>query len=223
MSKPRYSFEKIDKAFVEREFQLERVKRHPLLTEWETASVPDAWDVNFELINRQRELLEDRLEDINEETLKMSFISLVLNLVQFNGANYTAFADERLEAEFDNLILMGRVDWFVAKGKYKPETPYLFLQEYKHTKHADSDPEGQLLAEMLAARQLNKTLGLLKGLTIIGKFWNFVILHENQYSISKSYDSTQEDELRDIYRILKVVRNEIVAHFTQAASQYPEQ
>jgi hypothetical protein len=213
MNKPRYNFEKIDKAFVETEFQLSRMKDHPVLSRWEKADLPDAIDAKFETINQQRALLEDRLEDVNEETLKMSFISLILNLVQFNGANYTAFADEKLEAEFDNFILTGRVDWFVAKGKYKPETPYLFLQEYKRTKRAESDPEGQLLAEMLVARKLNDTIEPMKGVSITGKFWNFVILHEDQYCISKSYDSTQEDELRDIYRILKIAKNEIAAKF----------
>lgn len=213
MSKPRYNFEKIDKAFVEKEFQLERVDGHPILAQWETDTLPDAIDDKFGIINQQRLLLADRLEDFNEETLKMNFIWLLLNLVQFNGANYTAFADERLEAEFDNFILAGRTDWFVAKGKYKPEVPYLFLQEYKRTRHASSDPEGQLLAEMLTARKLNSTTEPMKGLTITGKFWNFVVLHENQYCISKSYDSTQEDELRDIYRILKIAKNEIAAKF----------
>ena len=213
MSKTRYNFEKIDKAFVETEFELERVRHLPVLAQWENAELADAVDDKFETINQQRLLLADRLEDINEETLKMSFISLILNLVQFNGANYTAFADEKLEAEFDNFILTGRVDWFVAKGKYKPQTPYLFLQEYKRTKRAASDPEGQLLAEMLTARKLNSTTEPMKGLTITGKFWNFVVLDENQYCISKSYDSTQEDELRDIYRILKIAKNEIAAKF----------
>ncbi len=213
MSKPRYNFEKLDKTFVEREFQLERVDGHALLAQWEAGTSPDAIDDKFGILNQQRLLLGNRLEDINEETLKMNYISLVLNLVQFNGANYTAFADEKLEAEFDNFILTGRVDWFVAKGKYKPETPYLFLQEYKRTKRAASDPEGQLLAEMLTARKLDSTIQPMKGLTITGKFWNFVILDENQYCIGKSYDSTQEDELRDIYRILKVVKNEIAAKF----------
>jgi hypothetical protein len=54
-------------------------------------------------------------------------------LVQFSGKTFTAFADEKLEAEFDDFILTGRADWFVAKGKYKPEKPYLFLQEYSGT------------------------------------------------------------------------------------------
>ena len=108
MSKPRYNFEKIDKAFVEAEFQLKRVKRHAVLAQWENTDLPDAIDASFDTINQQRLLLEDRLEDINEETRKMNFIWLILNLVQFNGANHTAFADEKLEAEFDNFRAYAR-------------------------------------------------------------------------------------------------------------------
>jgi hypothetical protein len=208
MSKPRYNFEKIDKAFIEKEFGLKRVKQSAPLSAWIDAKVATD-EKDFALINRLRLLLEDRLEDINEETLKMNYISFILSLIQFNGKNYTAFADEKIEAEFDTMILTGKVDWFVAKGKYKPETPYLFMQEYKRSKRAQSDPEGQLLAEMLSARQLNNTEEPMKGVSITGKFWNFVVLDGSQYCISKSYDSTQEEELKEIYGILKVAKNEI--------------
>ncbi len=81
MSKPRYNFEKIDKAFIEREFQLERVRHHPALAQWENTDLPDAIDDNFSIINQQRQLLKDRMEDINEQTRKMNFIWLLLNLV----------------------------------------------------------------------------------------------------------------------------------------------
>jgi hypothetical protein len=208
MSKPKYNFEKIDKAFIEKEFGLKRVKQSVPLSAWINAKVATD-EKDFALINHLRLLLEDRLEDVNEETLKMNYISFILSLIQFNGKNYTAFADEKIEAEFDTMILTGKVDWFVAKGKYKPETPYLFMQEYKRSKRAQSDPEGQLLAEMLSARKLNNTEEPMKGVSITGKFWNFVILDGNQYCISKSYDSTQEEELKDIYGILKVAKNEI--------------
>jgi hypothetical protein len=208
MGKPRYNFEKIDKAFIEKEFGLKRVKQSEPLSAWIDAKIATD-EKDFALINHLRLLLEDRLEDVNEETLKMNYISFILSLIQFNGKNYTAFADEKIEAEFDTMILTGKVDWFVAKGKYKPETPYLFMQEYKRSKRAQSDPEGQLLAEMLSARKLNNTDEPMKGVSITGKFWNFVVLDGNQYCISKSYDSTQEDELKEIYGILKVAKNEI--------------
>ena len=208
--KPRINFEKIDKAFIEREFNIERVKQNDTLSKW----IADNGDNEYpEQLDTYRLLFEDRMEDVNEETLKMNFISFVLNSVQFNGKNYTAFADERLEAEFDTMIVSGVADWFVAKGKYKPETPYFFLQEYKRTKRGNSDPDGQLLAEMLVVRKLNDDGQPMKGLTVLGKLWNFMVLDGGQYCISKSYDSTQKEDLKEIFRILKVAKNEIAAKF----------
>ena len=210
MNKPKINFEKIDKAFIEREFNIERVKQNDTLSKW----IADNGDNEYpQQLEAYRQLFEDRLEDVNEETLKMNFISFVLNSVQFNGKNYTAFADERLEAEFDTMIVSGKADWFVAKGKYKPETPYFFLQEYKRTKRGNSDPDGQLLAEMLVVRKLNDDGQPMKGLTVLGKLWNFMVLDGGQYCISKSYDSTQKEDLKEIFRILKVAKNEIAAKF----------
>ncbi len=210
MNKPKINFEKIDKAFIEREFNIERVDSLPTLSKWVSANDDNDYP---EQLESYRLLFKDRLEDVNEETLKMNFISFVLNSVQFNGKNYTAFADERLEAEFDTMIVSGKADWFVAKGKYKPETPYFFLQEYKRTKRGNSDPDGQLLAEMLVVRKLNDDGQPMKGLTVLGKFWNFMVLDGGQYCISKSYDSTQKEDLKEIFRILKVAKNEIAAKF----------
>lgn len=206
MAKEKINFEKCDKAFIENSFQLKRVKNHKDLQSW----IDTPADIEIEkssFLDNLRKLFEDRLDDINEETLKLNFIAPILSLVQFTGKNYTAFADEKLEAEFDDFILTGKADWFVAKGKYKPEKPYLFLQEYKRTKRGNSDPDGQLLAEMLVVRQLNKQIEeTLHGVVITGKFWNFVLLKGNEYSISASYDSSQHDDLLDIFRILKVAK-----------------
>ena len=211
MAKPRINFEKCDKAFIENSFQILRIKNHVDLQSWINASVKIEPEIESYLGNL-RKLFEDRLDDINEETLKLNFIAPILSLVQFSGKNFTAFADEKLEAEFDDFILTGRADWFVAKGKYKPEKPYMFLQEYKRTKRGNSDPDGQLLAEMLVVRQLNQGIKeTLHGVVITGKFWSFILLKDNEYSISAAYDSTKQEDLLDIYRILKVAKGYVEA------------
>ncbi len=210
MAKPRINFEKCDKAFIENSFQIMRVKEHKDLQSWvNTPAEIEAEKGVF--LDDLRKLFEDRLDDVNEETLKLNFIAPILDLVQFSGKTFTAFADEKLEAEFDDFILTGRADWFVAKGKYKPEKPYMFLQIYK-TKRGNSDPDGQLLAEMLVVRQLNQGIKeTLHGVVITGKFWNFILLKDNEYSISTAYDSTQQEDLLDIYRILKVAKGYVEA------------
>ncbi len=211
MAKLKINFEKCDKAFIENSFGIIRVKNLLELQTWIDASVKIEPEIESYLGNL-RKLFEDRLDDINEETLKLNFIAPILSLVQFSGKNFTAFADEKLEAEFDDFILTGRADWFVAKGKYKPEKPYMFLQEYKRTKRGNSDPDGQLLAEMLVVRQLNQGIEeTLHGVVITGKFWSFILLKDNEYSISAAYDSTKQEDLLDIYRILKVAKGYVEA------------
>lgn len=37
---------------------------------------------------------------------------------------------------------------------------------------------------------------------VIGKFWNFMILKDKAYFISKSYDCTEKEELMQIIRVL---------------------
>ena len=211
MAKPKINFEKCDKAFIENTFKIKRVKNHIDLLNW--LNTEDKVEVEDEkYLDKLRKTYEERMDDVNEETFKMNFIAPVLGLVQFNGKNFSAFADEKIEAEFDDFILTGRADWFVAKGKYKPEKPYLFLQEYKRTKRGNSDPDGQLLAEMLVVRQLNKQIKeTLHGVVITGKFWNFVLLKDNEYCISAAYDSTQQEDLLAIYRILKVAKGFVEA------------
>ena len=60
-----------------------------------------------------------------------------------------------IEAKRQNFILRGKVDFMVASGKYEPETPFFCFHEYKKEKGKDSDPIGQMLAEMIAAQALN--------------------------------------------------------------------
>ncbi|MDZ7933984.1 MAG: hypothetical protein U5M51_03220 [Emticicia sp.] len=216
MTKEKINFEKCDKAFIENAFQIKRVELMPELESWLNTSVEIEPVIN-ENLDFLKNLYKDRMDDVNEETLKMNFIAPVLNMVQFNGKNFSAFADEKLEAEFDDFILTGKADWFVAKGKYKPERPYLFLQEYSGTpperpKRGNSDPDGQLLAEMLVVRQLNKQPNeTLHGVVITGKFWSFVVLKNDEYSISPSYDSTQQADLLSIYQVLKVAKGFVEA------------
>ena len=40
------------------------------------------------------------------------------------------------------------------------------------------------------------------GCYVVGRFWFFVILDENKYSVSLAYDATKIDELKEIFAIL---------------------
>jgi hypothetical protein len=123
MDKPRISFEKCDKAFAESVLGLKRNYDFDSISDWlhRASSISE---VEIESLKKARRTAFARIDDWNEETLKMHFISTVLNLVDFNTNQYSAFADEKIEAELDNITLTGKTDWFVASGIYKPKVPY---------------------------------------------------------------------------------------------------
>jgi hypothetical protein len=213
MSKPKINFEKCDKAFIEKTFKIKQTLDFERLTNWLQM---DAGVLEEELtqLNKAKKVAIRRINDWNEETLKMHFIATILNLVDFNSDTYSAFAGEKLEAEFDQLILTGIVDWFVATGIYKPEKPYFFFHEYKRRSKGNSDPEGQLLAEMIAARERNQwQYQALYGVVVVAQFWYFIVLKENEYAISKSFDSMDETELIQIFKTLKVAKREFIDTF----------
>ena len=55
---------------------------------------------------------------------------------------------------------------------------------------------------MVAARTFNKIDMPIHGCYVVGRFWFFVILDENKYSVSLAYDATKIDELKEIFAIL---------------------
>ena len=202
-TKKRVTFESCDKAFMENTFGLRRVKSPPELTAWIKSGV-EATEEEKRYLQKLLSFCDFRLEDWNEEGLKMNFIAPILFLVQFNGERHTAFADEKLEVEVGEYLLTGKLDWFVAKGFYKPEVPILFLQEYKRGKGNPSDPDGQILAEMLASRTLNGTPDeVMYGVVILGKYWSFIVYKEDEYALSPAFDSSKESDLLELFTILK--------------------
>jgi hypothetical protein len=213
MEKLRISFEKCDKAFAERVLGLKRNYEFDSISDWlhKDTSISE---VEIEGLKKARKTALARIDDWNEETLKMHFISAVLNLVDFNTNQYSAFADEKIEAELDNVILTGKADWFVASGMYKPEVPYFFFHEYKRRNRPKSDPEGQLLAEMVAARHLNNMYDeKMYGVVVVAKDWNFVVLDRDQYSISTAYNSMDMDSLIRLFKALRVAKYEFIEPF----------
>ncbi len=178
---------------------------------------------NITLNNTDKSFLENlinkhafSIETYKEETLKVKFISPILNRIDFSDLEKEIcdFYDESLTYETEKFILTGKVDFMVSKGYFYSEKPYFFIQEFKPSTTANN-PQPQLLAELIAAIELNQ-FTTIKGVFIIGTIWHFVILekigNENyQYFISKSYDSTDFEKIQGIYKNLLYVKQEIFA------------
>ena len=146
----------------------------------------------------------------SEQSLVVKFIGQILNKVDFVTKHYSDWYHEYFKAEFDHIILSGDPDYMVAKGIQIPELPFFFLQEFKPTK-PDKDPEDQLLAEMIAAIELNEG-EILKGGYITGQIWNFVIVekvakHQYQYAVSQGLDALDIKDLTAIYTYLQALKN----------------
>ena len=83
----------------------------------------------------------------------------------------------------------------------------LLLKQY-------SNPEPQLLAELISAIELND-FKQMKGVFIVGENWNFVILdklanNHYQYFISHTFNATNIKDLHAIYRNLLFVKYDII-------------
>ncbi len=145
----------------------------------------------------------------SEEDLKMYFISNILNKVDFLMEDKRGYFDKPLKAVINEVEFSGKTDFMLAFGIKKPQKPYFFIQEFKQTKHS-VDAEDQLLAEMLAAIELNK-VNLMRGAFIVGAIWRFMILEkiaENSYQffISDACDSLNFNSLKQIYICLQAIK-----------------
>ena len=107
----------------------------------------------------------------------------------------------------------GITDYLVAKGFDEPEKPYFFIQEFKPSK-PNSDPENQLLAELIVAIENNQESSAI-GAHIVGRLWTFVLLRkldENtfRYVSSVGFNVLDIEDLKKLYIALQGVKADII-------------
>ena len=211
------------KSYPFSEMQLQKLRKLVAIKEHFDESIFDEWFNNGIELNKDVELFLIKLlekegsliKHYNEEDLIVQFIGQIFNHIDFKirDKEIRFFSEESLSYEADNFILNGKTDFFIAKGWEYPEIPYFFIQEFKRKKQ-NSDPESQLLAELISAVELNnwKTI---KGAYIMGNWWNFVILKKlgkdkYQYFVSEDFNSAKIDDLKSIYKNLLFIKNEVI-------------
>ncbi len=169
-------------------------------------------DIQFltELLNKEFNFIRI----YQEEDLKVKFIAPILNRIDFRDINKEIrdFYEQKLTYQTEKFILTGITDFLISRGLEYSEKPYFFIQEFKKGKE-NVHPEPQLLAELIVGVELNN-FKTMKGAYIVGAIWNFVILEklaENkyQYFISINFDSTKIAELKEIYKNLLFIKDEI--------------
>lgn len=190
---------------VEEIFQLTPIQQSRQLTAWQTAEIEITPQEEKELLTLGSRLRE-HVHDWNEEELKIYFIGSLLNLINYLHKEYQAFFERRLSVKIDHERLSGVVDCIIATGRRSPKRPYFCLHEYKPERHKASDPWGQVLAAMVAAQKLNQDDKPVYGAYVMGRNWYFVVLHDSTHAVSLAYDATKENELRQIFKMLKYIK-----------------
>ncbi len=211
MEKKTYNFSKIRLLDLKKIVDIRLGSRHDHVHKF------DEWFTSLYLLSdKELVFLENLIQkhkfllpSYSEEKLKVKFIGVILNEVDFANDKIQDWYDSSLSGILNGVIIKGLTDFMIAKGDVEPENSYFFIQEFKPSV-PDHNPSHQLLAEMLVAIEKNQN-NILRGGYIIGQFWNFVILEkigENkfEYFVSEAFDSLKINDLKQIYINLQVVK-----------------
>ena len=95
----------------------------------------------------------------------------------------------------------------ITSGYYEPEIPFFAFSEYKRQRDPSGDPTGQALAAMLVGQTLNPQPQPVYGCYVVGRNWYFMALQEQHYAISYGHNALQSEDLADILRILKALKD----------------
>ncbi len=198
-----WTLNKLDKAF-----GTKQVRHLPALDT--LLSFPyscDAYEQRFLEELREQYFLGG--DEWNEVELENKFISPLIVFAKIDNEKFAYFLERPLTAVVGEYELSGRVDGMIASGYREPETPFFCLNEYKRQTDPDGNPQGQVLAAMIAARALNNDAAKpVFGCYVIGSTWYFAALEGVKYAISTPLVCTN-DGIFDIYRALKSLRENI--------------
>ncbi len=189
-------------------FRLKREnQKNDLLEDWLQVQMPIFSVYEESEFEELLSLIKERGDFWNEETLKMQFISPLLQTfvkLYNQQKGYGAFFDKEISATVEGIYLQTEVDFMLAKGIGDiAETPYFHFQEYKRSRKSPPEPMAQLIEAFLIAQENNKNGKPLYGLIIVGRDWRFVVMESKKYAISYTFDSTKKEDLLQIIAILR--------------------
>jgi hypothetical protein len=166
-----------------------------------------------ELLEKVRLNLELKWDEWNEEELKMNFISFVLFIAQIEEPRrISTFYERKLSGEVNNVAISLVVDCMLASPTKsgQPKSPYFFLQEFKRSLGDSHDPEGQMLAAMVLAQELNQDGKPLYGCWLQGRIWHFTVLNGSEYCVSRPFNASGQEDLHQIVFILRKLKDLIL-------------
>jgi len=206
------TFKQLTRNILKDVFGLIQFRKHEVLDKWvEQTDLQIINNVDEQILIRLQNTLIKRSESWNEFEPSEWFIGPIISLLDFNTDDYSLFAFHELSAQIGNYELVGKPDVMFARGIDSAQIPYFFFHEYKKQTDPDGNPLTQLLGAMLAAQALNNNQKPIYGVYVIGYYWKFVILNNNQWCETNPYSATDE-ELFDIFKMLKALK-EIIINF----------
>ena len=193
-------------------FNIEKNRNCEVLKNW-LNSVDELTLIESEILEQARQRLEMKWDEWNEEELKMLFISIVFFVVQLDEPKKIGtFFERKFLGKVNNISISLVVDCMLASPSYsgQPKFPYFFLQEFKRSLGDSHDPEGQMLAAMILAQEVNKDGKPMYGCWIQGRFWYFTTLVNDKYCVSEPYNATNSDDLLQIVFVLRKLKDLIL-------------
>ncbi len=199
------NFNECTLSIMEETFKLFPGKQSEVLNDWINTNL-ELSSFQQETVRHLCDLLKDNVEHWNEYDLSLHFVGPIFSAVNFTKPmRFNLFAQRNLEAEVQQIKLMGRVDEVIASGYRVPKLPFFAFNEYKKETDPNGDPGGQVLAAMLVGQEQNLAQGNdfpIYGCYIIGRNWFFVVLEGRKYTKSDAFRSTNYEEALQILRIL---------------------
>jgi len=187
---------------LEKAFDLKQVWQSDLLDTWQKMPCKISRTDKTILLKFQRVLVHGG-RGWNETELENKFISPVIMLADIDDDTIGYFLERPLSATVGDYQLSGIVDGMIATGLREPNTPLFCLHEYKRNVENQGMPDAQVLAAMLVAREMNQNHLPIYGLYVIGLTWHFLVLENNQYTISQTYSA----DTNDIFQLFKMLKN----------------
>jgi hypothetical protein len=193
-------------------FELVNTDSLPSLDAWMNKPVESLSEMDLSSLKNALSNIGNRARFWSESDIKMKLIGPALIASKLDNRKFSSFAEVTLRTQLvtvegETIKVSGRPDIIVAMGEYEAQLPYFCMQEYKRQLKAKGDPQGQMLIELLAARQINsdagKPLEAMYGAFTMGRDWIFASLEGNEYALSKMFLLDVEADLIEVTNRLR--------------------
>ena len=200
---------------VRRAFGLNEIKKLQSLTDWMDFMPPSLEAHHLTSIRWALQQFGNRARFVSESDIKMKLLGPAIVASGFDNKDFSTFGEIMIRTTLKaqdgaSLKVSGRPDLVVAMGEIKASLPYFCMQEYKRQSGTKSDPQGQVLIEMLAARQVNlnegNALEAIYGAFTLGRELNFLTLEKDTYALSKTYLLDVEQDLIDVTMRIRALK-----------------